>query len=112
MVTPTERVGGNGDDEHSTNDNGLPVDIDAEKKLVRVIVEMPGVTKESIKITGTENHLILSARNETREIKTEVPINAKVDPKTAKASYKNGVLDITLKLIEASNPEGVDIQVN
>jgi len=88
------------------------VDIDTENKQVRVIVEMPGFTKESIKITGTENKLQLSASLETRQIDTEIPINARVDPKSAKATYKNGVLDIKLKLLEAPKPDGVDIQIN
>jgi HSP20 family protein len=88
------------------------VDIDTENEQVRVIVEMPGFTKESIKITGTENMLQLSADNETRHLDTEIPINARVDPKSANATYKNGVLDITLKLLEAPKPDGVDIQVN
>jgi len=88
------------------------VDIDTENKQVRVIVEMPGFTKESIKITGTENKLQLSASYETRQIDTEIPINAKVDPKSAKATYKNGVLDITLRLLEEHKPDSVDIQVN
>ena len=88
------------------------VDIDTENMKVRVIVEMPGYTKESIKITGTENKLQLSASSETRHIDTEIPINARVDPSSAKANYKNGVLDITLKLLEAPKPEGVDIKVN
>lgn len=88
------------------------VDIDTENMRVRVIVEMPGFTKESIKITGTQNQLQLSASQETRQIDTEIPIDAKVDPASAKATYKNGVLDITLKLLEKPQPEGVDIQVN
>jgi len=88
------------------------VDIDTENKQVRVIVEIPGFTKESIKITGTENKLQLSANYETRHINTEISINARVDPKSAKATYKNGVLDISLRLMEASKPDGVDIQVN
>ena len=88
------------------------VDIDTENEQVRVIVEMPGFTKELIKITGTENKLQLSADNETRHLDTEIPINARVDPKSANATYKNGVLDITLKLLEAPKPDGVDIQVN
>ena len=88
------------------------VDIDTEKKQVRVIVEMPGFTKESIRITGTENTLHLTGDYETRHLDTDIPLNAKVDPKSAKATYKNGVLDITLKLLEAPKSEGVDIKVN
>ncbi len=88
------------------------VDIDPEKKLLRVIVEMPGFTKESIRITGTENTLRLSADNEARHLDTEIPINAIVDPKTAKATYKNGVLDVKMTLLKTQEPDGVDIQVN
>jgi HSP20 family protein len=73
---------------------------------------MPGFTKESIRITGTDNTLHLSGDNETRHIDTDIPLNAKVEPKSAKATYKNGVLDITLKLLEAPKGEGVDIKVN
>jgi len=88
------------------------VDIDTENMRVRVIVEMPGYTKESIKISGTENKLQLSADHDTRHIDTEIPIDAKVDPASAKATYKNGILDIKLKLLEKPKPEDVDIQVN
>ncbi len=88
------------------------VDIDTQNMKVRVIVEMPGFTKESIKITGTQNKLQLSASHETRQIETEIPINAKVDFKSAKATYKNGILDVTMRLLEAPKPDGVDIRVN
>jgi HSP20 family protein len=95
-----------------THDPLSQIDINTENKTVRVIVEMPGFTKESIHITGTENTLKLKAHYETRQLNTEIPINAKVDPKTAKATYKNGVLDITLTLLEKTESNGVDIQVN
>jgi HSP20 family protein len=88
------------------------VDINPENKQVRVIVEMPGFTKESMRITGTENQLQLSANSETRQVDTIIPIKARIDPKTAKATYKNGVLDITLKLLEVPQTDGVNIQVN
>lgn len=88
------------------------VDIDRVNGTVRVIVELPGLTKESIKITGTETSVRIRANYDRWNIDHEVPISAKVDPGTAKATYNNGVLDITLVLIEGSEPEGVDIQVN
>jgi HSP20 family protein len=90
----------------------LQVDIDRVNKKVRVIMELPGVTKESIRITGTETSVRVKANNDKWNVDHEIPISAKVDPITAKASYNNGVLDITLELIEESDPEGVDIQVN
>jgi len=88
------------------------IDIDPEKKRVRVIVEMPGFTKESINISGKEDRIHLSANNGSRRIDTEIPLNTRVDPKSAKATYKNGILDITLRLIETPQKDGVNIEIN
>ena len=88
------------------------IDIDQHNMQVRVIVEMPGFTKESIKITGREDKIQLSANDGTRQIDTEIPINARIDPKTAKATYNNGVLDITISLLEAPKSDNVDIKIN
>jgi len=95
------------------NDEPLSqVDIDRANKTVRIILELPGIMKESIRITGTETSIRVTASNELRSIDTEIPVSAKVDPKTAKATYNNGVLDVTLELIDETVPEGIDIQVN
>ena len=95
------------------NDEPLSqVDIDRANKTVRVIMELPGITKESIRITGTETSIRVKADYDRWNVDHEIPLSAKVDPKTAKACYNNGVLDITLDLIEKFEPEGVDIQVN
>ena len=95
------------------NDEPLSqVDIDRANGTVRVIMELPGVTKESIKITGTETSIRVQADYDRWNVDHEIPITAKVDPKTAKATYNNGVLDITLDLIDETETEGVHIQVN
>jgi HSP20 family protein len=94
------------------NDEPLSqVDIDRANKTVRVIMDLPGITKESIKIMGTETSIRVKADYDRWNVDHEVPISAKVDPNTAKATYNNGVLDITLDLIEETESEGVDIQV-
>jgi len=87
------------------------VDIDRENGRVRLLVEMPGVTKESIKIKATDNRVRISAGNETKDYDTEIPIDAEVDPNSAKATYNNGVLDLTLKLVKAPEEDGVDVKV-
>lgn len=88
------------------------VDIDTENMKVRVIVEIPGFTREQIKITGQEDKLTLSASNENNQTQTKIPIDAKIDPKSAKATYKNGILDITIDLLEPPKGDSVDIQIN
>lgn len=95
------------------NDEPLTqVDIDRANKTARVIIELPGVAKESIRITGTETSIRVKADYDRWNVDHEIPISAKVDPKTAKATYNNGVLDITLDLIRETGSEGVNIQVN
>lgn len=88
------------------------VDVNRAQMKVRVLVEMPGVTKESIKVNATENAVKISAHHERKDYDAEVPLNAKVDPASAKATYNNGVLDLSFDLVEAPKDSGVEVQVN
>ena len=84
------------------------VDTDGE---IKVIVELPGVEKESIRLSGTENRLTISVDDPERKYYKEIDIPAKVDPKKAKTSYKNGVLETTLPKIEEKKRGGEEIKV-
>lgn len=88
------------------------VDVDRDQMKVRVLVEMPGVTKESIKVNATENSVRISAHHENKDYDVEAPLNAKVDPASAKATYNNGVLDLSFDLVEALKDDGVEVKVN
>jgi len=63
---------------------------------VRVIVELPGVEKQDIKLCGTENSLTISVDTPQRKYYKEVQLPSIVDSKQAKSTYKNGVLEITM----------------
>ncbi len=74
-----------------------PIDILENKKDISVTIQLPGVTKEDINLNVTDNN---------REIKVDIPrhkyhkkvaLPGKVKPKTTKATYKNGVLDVTIE---------------
>jgi len=69
--------------------------IDADDK-VRVIVELPGVQKENIKLSGTDDKLTISVDTPQHKYFKEVELPAKVDTEKATSEYKNGVLDITV----------------
>ena len=69
--------------------------MDADGK-VRVIVELPGVEKENIKLSGTKDKLTISVNSPRRKYFKEVELPAKVDSKKMTSKYKNGVLDITV----------------
>jgi len=78
---------------------------------VKVIAEMPGVQKENIELKATEDSLAIKAKNNDRNYDTTVPLNATVDPDSARASYRNGVLEVVLKMKEAFTTKGTNIRV-
>ncbi len=76
------------------------VDIIDTNGKMKVIVELPGVEKEEIKLHGTENKLIISVDAPDRKYFKEIEMSTKIDYKKAKSSYKNGVLEITVPKVE------------
>lgn len=73
------------------------VDIFDEKEEVRIIVEVPGVTEESIKTGINGDVLTLEAKDSDRKYYKEIVLPKEIDPGTLKSKYKNGVLEIRVK---------------
>jgi HSP20 family protein len=65
-------------------------------KDVAVTMELPGVEKRDINVHMTDDELEISVDNERRKYHKRVKLPAKVDPKTTKATYTNGILDVTV----------------
>jgi HSP20 family protein len=86
------------------------VENDKEQTL-KVVAEMPGVQKENIELQATEDSLTIKAKNHERNYETSVPLERAVLPDSAKASYRNGVLEVVLKTKEAPQPKGTNIKV-
>jgi len=79
---------------------------------VRVIVELPGVEKKDIELSGTDDKLTISVDTPEHKYFKEVELPAKVDSKKATSKYKNGVLDITVpkKKEEKTKSETINIE--
>jgi len=86
-------------------------DVVTTDKEVKVIAEMPGISKENIKLNAYENKVEIST-TEKAERKyhkiIELPPDADVD--TVRSSYKNGILEITFD--KKSRPKGKEIKVD
>ena len=80
------------------------VDIMEESDEVVVVVEIPGVEKDDINLNTTEDHLTISVENPDRKYRKELALPARVDHKSARASYKNGVLEVRLKKLGVEEP--------
>lgn len=87
------------------------VDIISTNGEIKVIAELPGVEKEDIKLHGTETTLTISVDTPQRKYYKEVELPEKVDPRQAKSTYKNGVLEVTLPKREKGMPKGEPIKI-
>lgn len=87
------------------------VDVVETKDEVRVVAELPGVGKEDINLFAASNSLTVKVETEERKYHKELELPSEVDPKSAKSTYKNGVLEVTLKKTEKKKPEGAPINI-
>ena len=85
--------------------------VDEKEKLVKLVAEMPGVEKTDVKILVQDKSVDISAEHGTKKYHVKVPIKYKVDENSAKASYKNGILELVFKLTEDEKPKGKKVEV-
>lgn len=83
-----------------------------EEDVVRVVADIPGVEKDKIEVEATEDRVVISASNEDRRYYKEVELPVPVKPETAKATYRNGVLTITLEKKEKVKRKGFKIKID
>lgn len=76
------------------------VDVITEENQIKVIAEVPGVDKQDIKLNVVGKTLSIRAESERRKYSKDIELPEEVDPKSAKASYRNGILEVTLSRIK------------
>lgn len=88
------------------------VDVFESNDEITVVAELPGVEKDKINIEVSEDkrRLIIKASDTDRKYYKEVDLPSEVDPGSAKANYKNGVLEVKLKKTK-SEKKGFGIKV-
>ena len=85
--------------------------VDENENLVKLVAEMPGVEKTDVKIVVQDKIVDLSAEHEEKKYHVKVPIKHKIDENSAKASYKNGILEIVFKLIQEEKSKSKTVEV-
>ena len=65
---------------------------------VHVIAELLDVDRDDIEVSATESSMELTALNDELEYCEHIDFPVAVEPDTAQASYRNGVLEIILKV--------------
>ena len=83
---------------------------DRDKDIVFTI-DMPGVSKKDINIEIEEHSIKVTAENgDKRKYNYSRKFKPAVDPESAKATFTNGVLDITVTKVE-SKPTGRKVAI-
>lgn len=72
-------------------------DLFDEKEEIRVYAEMPGVNQEDVKLDLKGDILDILAQTGDRKYHKEILLPAKVKAETLTSSYKNGILEISIK---------------
>ena len=85
--------------------------VDEKEKVVKLIVEMPGVEKTDVKILVDKNVVDITAEHGEKKYHCKVPLQHKVDENSAKATYKNGILQLVFKLVvEKQTSKRVEVE--
>lgn len=86
--------------------------LDEKEGIVKLVAEMPGVEKSDINIVVEGKSVKIDAEHGEKKYHSTVPIKQKVEEGSAKASYKNGILEVTFKLhVEEEKPKGLKVEV-
>jgi len=85
--------------------------VDEKEKLLKLVAEMPGVEKKDIKVVVEGKVVYIDAEHDNKKYHAKVPIKYKVDENSAKASYKNGIMELIFKLQESEKPKGKTVEV-
>ena len=86
-------------------------DVTTTDKEVKVILEMPGVNKENIKINAYDNSVEVKSEHPQRKYHRVIEIPPEADTETIKSTYKNGILEIVFNKKEQTKPKGKEVKV-
>jgi len=87
------------------------VDVIKGTEEVRVVAEVPGVSKEDLRVTANEDSVTIDSITGEPHYHKRVDLPDAVDPKTAKSTYRNGILGVTLKL-RSKGSGGIPINID
>jgi HSP20 family protein len=85
--------------------------LDEKENTLTITAEMPGVTKQDIRVNISEDHVSIRAEKGEKKYHTDIPVNVALDDGSAKATYANGILELKIKLKEPPKPKAREVKV-
>ncbi|HEX5979277.1 MAG TPA: archaeal heat shock protein Hsp20 [Nitrososphaeraceae archaeon] len=85
--------------------------INEKENALIITAEMPGVTKQDIKVNVADEFVSIHAEQGEKKYHTDIPVNVQLDDSSAKATYSNGILELKIKLKQAPKLKGKEVKV-
>jgi HSP20 family protein len=87
-------------------------DITTTNNEVKVVLEIPGIKKEDIKINAYDEKVeIKTADSSERKYHKIIDLPKQADIKTARSNYNNGILEVTFDKKKEEKPKGKEIKI-
>ena len=86
-------------------------DVSITDKEVKVVIEMPGVPKDKIKLNAYQDKLEITSQDLERKYHEIVEIPPQADIETIRSSYNNGILEIVFKKKDDRGSKGKEIRI-
>jgi HSP20 family protein len=85
--------------------------INEKENTMIITAEMPGITKEDVKVTMEEGLVKIHAEKGNKKYHTELPVDNELDADSTKASYINGVLELRIQFKKPLKAKSKEIKV-
>jgi HSP20 family protein len=89
----------------------IDTDFDTKENAIKITAEMPGISKQDVKVGVKEGLVTIHAENGDRKYHAELPVEGDLDADTAKATYINGILELRIKTRESPKHKSKEIKV-
>jgi HSP20 family protein len=86
------------------------VDVIRGENELRIVAEVPGVNKEDLHLSANENSLTIESVTGQPRYRKKIELPEPIDPKTAKSTYKNGILEVSFAR-KSKSDGGVSINI-
>jgi HSP20 family protein len=108
-----KKIGGQSNHQSQISAEREPlVDVNTTDKEVKVVVEMPGIRKEDIKIKAYDSQVeVTTSKESQRKYHKNVELPELADIETARSVYNNGILEITFDKKKVNKPSGKEIKI-
>lgn len=78
------------------------VDVHEADDELRVVADLPGVTKDAIDLKCDGTTLYVEAESEVRQYRERIELPTRVDEHSASATYNNGILEVSFDRLDNS----------